>query len=100
MKKIIKDYFKRTRHHLHAGVGIIGGFLASLALSWVWIGFRNLDALDKAILFIAPAFIIGYAWERYQGIINKWDIFVSGVAICLGVYLGGLLFNWILNHLL
>ena len=92
MKNKIKNYFKRTRHHLHAGVGIIGGFLASLALSWVWIGFRNLDALDKAILFIAPAFIIGYAWERYQGIINKWDIFVSGVAICLGVYLGGLLF--------
>jgi hypothetical protein len=92
MKNKIKNYFKRTRHHLHAGVGIIGGFLASLALSWVWIGFRNLDALDKAILFIAPAFVIGYAWERYQGIINKWDIFVSGVAICLGVYLGGLLF--------
>jgi len=92
MKNKIKNYFKRTRHHLHAGVGIIGGFLASLALSWVWIGFRNLDALDKAILFICPAFVIGYAWERYQGIINKWDIFVSGVAICLGVYLGGLLF--------
>ena len=91
MKKI-KNYFKRTRHHLHAIVGIIGGFLASLALSWVWIGFRNLDSLDKAILFIAPAFVIGYAWERYQGIINKWDIFVSGFAICLGVYLGGLLF--------
>ena len=91
MKKI-KDYLKRTRHHLHAIVGIIGGFLASLALSWVWLGFRNLDALGKAVLFIAPAFIIGYAWERYQGIINKWDIFVSGVAICLGVYLGGLLF--------
>ena len=92
MKNKIKNYFKRTRHHLHAGVGIIGGFLASLALSWVWIGFRNLDALDKAILFIAPAFIIGYAWERYQGKINKWDIFVSGISICLGVYLGGLLF--------
>jgi len=92
MKKIIKDYFKRTRHHLHAGVGITAGFLASLSLSWVWLGFRNLDALGKAVLFIAPAFIIGYAWERYQGIINKWDIFVSGVAICLGVYLGGLLF--------
>ena len=92
MKKIIKDYFKRTRHHLHAIVGIIGGFLASLALSWVWLVFRNLDALDKAILFIAPAFVIGYAWERYQGIINKWDIFVSGFAIFLGVYLGGLLF--------
>jgi len=92
MKNKIKNYFKRTRHHLHAGVGIIGGFLASLALSWVWIGFRNLDALDKAILFIAPAFIIGYAWERYQGIINKWDIFVSGISICLGVFLCGLLF--------
>ena len=92
MKKIIKDYFKRTRHHLHAIVGIIGGFLASLALSWVWLGFRNLDALGKAILFLPLAFVIGYAWERYQGIINKWDIFVSGVAICLGVYLGGLLF--------
>ena len=92
MKNKIKNYFKRTRHHLHAGVGIIGGFLASLALSWVWIGFRNLDALDKAILFIAPAFIIGYAWERYQGIINKWDIFVSGISICLGVLLCGLLF--------
>jgi hypothetical protein len=91
MKKI-KDYFKRTRHHLHAIVGITGGLLASLALSWVWIGFRNLDSLDKAILFIAPAFVIGYAWERYQGIINKWDIVVSGFAICLGVYLGGLLF--------
>ena len=91
MKKF-KSYLKRTRHHLHAGVGITAGFLASLALSWVWIGFRNLDSLDKAILFIAPAFVIGYAWERYQGIINKWDIFVSGVAICLGVYLSGLLF--------
>jgi len=91
MKKF-KDYLKRTRHHLHAGVGITGGFLASLALSWVWLGFRNLEALDKAILFLPLAFVIGYAWERYQGIINKWDIFVSGVAICLGVYLGGLLF--------
>ena len=91
MKKF-KAYLKRTRHHLHAGVGIIGGFLASLALSWVWLGFRNLDALDKAILFIAPAFVIGYAWERYQGIINKWDIFVSGISICLGVFLCGLLF--------
>ena len=88
----MKNYLKRTRHHLHAIVGITGGFLASLALSWVWIGFRNLDALDKAILFLPLAFVIGYAWERYQGIINKWDIFVSGVAICLGVYLGGLLF--------
>ena len=92
MKKIIKNYFKRTRHHLHAGVGITGGFLTSLSLSWVWLGFRNLDSLDKAILFIAPAFIIGYAWERYQGIINKWDIFVSGISICLGVFLCGLLF--------
>ena len=91
MKKI-KDYFKRTRHHLHAIVGITGGFLACLALSWVWIGFRNLDSIDKAMWFLAPAFIIGYAWERYQGIINKWDIVVSGFAICLGVYLGGLLF--------
>jgi len=91
MKKF-KAYLKRTRHHLHAIVGITGGFLASLALSWVWLGFRNLEALDKAILFLPLAFVIGYAWERYQGIINKWDIFVSGVAICLGVYLGGLLF--------
>ena len=91
MKKI-KNYFKRTRHHLHAGVGITAGFLTSLALSWFWLGFRNLEALDKAILFLPLAFVIGYAWERYQGIINKWDIFVSGVAICLGVYLGGLLF--------
>ena len=91
MKKF-KSYLKRTRHHLHAGVGIIGGFLACLALSWVWLGFRNLDSLDKAILFIAPAFVIGYAWERYQGIINKWDIFVSGISICLGVFLCGLLF--------
>ena len=91
MKKI-KNYFKRTRHHLHAIVGITGGFLASLALSWVWIGFRNLEALDKAMWFLAPAFIIGLIWEWKQGKINKWDIFVSGVAICLGVYLGGLLF--------
>ena len=91
MKKF-KNYLKRTRHHLHAIVGITGGFIASLALSWVWLCFRNLDALDKAILFIAPAFIIGYAWERYQGIINKWDIFVSGISICLGVFLCGLLF--------
>ena len=88
----MKNYFKRTRHHLHAGVGITAGFVASLALSWVWIGFRNLDSIDKAMWFLAPAFIIGYAWERYQGIINKWDIVVSGFAICLGVYLGGLLF--------
>ena len=92
MKKIIKDYFKRTRHHLHAIVGITAGFITSLLLSWVWISFRNLEALDKAILFIAPAFVIGYAWERYQGIINKWDILVSGITISTGVYLGGLLF--------
>ena len=92
MKNKIKNYFKRTRHHLHAGVGIIGGFLASLALSWVWLGFKNLDALDKAMWFLAPAFVIGYAWERYQGIINKWDIFVSGISICLGVFLCGLVF--------
>ena len=91
MKKF-KNYLKRTRHHLHAIVGITGGFLASLALSWVWLGFRNLEALDKAMWFLAPAFIIGLIWEWRQGKINKWDIFVSGVAICLGVYLGGLLF--------
>ena len=97
MKNKIKDYFKRTRHHLHAGVGITGGFLASLALSWVWLGFRNLDALDKAMWFLAPAFVIGYAWERYQGKINKMDILVSGIAISTGVYLGGLLFNWLIN---
>ena len=57
MKKF-KAYLKKTRHHLHAGVGITAGFLASLSLSWVWLGFKNLDALDKAILFIAPAFVI------------------------------------------
>jgi len=91
MKKF-KAYLKRTRHHLHAIVGITGGFLASLSLSWVWLGFRNLEALDKAMWFLAPAFVIGYAWERYQGIINKWDILVSGIAISTGVYLGGLLF--------
>ena len=88
----MKNYFKRTRHHLHVIVGITAGFITSLLLSWVWLGFRNLDALDKAILFICPAFVIGYAWERYQGIINKWDIFVSGISICLGVFLCGLLF--------
>ena len=88
----MKNYLKRTRHHLHAIVGITAGFLASLSLSWVWLGFRNLDALDKAMWFLAPAFIIGLIWEWKQGKINKWDIFVSGVAICLGVYLGGLLF--------
>jgi len=88
----MKNYLKRTRHHLHAIVGITAGFITSLLLSWVWLGFRNLDALDKAILFICPAFVIGYAWERYQGIINKWDIFVSGISICLGVFLCGLLF--------
>ena len=92
MYKKFKAYLKRTRHHLHAIVGITAGFLASLALSWVWLGFRYLDSLDKAILFICPAFVIGYAWERYQGIINKWDIFVSGISISTGVYLGGLLF--------
>ena len=91
MKKF-KNYLKRTRHHLHAIVGITGGFLTSLSLSWVWLGFRNLDALDKAMWFLAPAFIIGLIWEWRQGKINKWDIFVSGFAICLGVYLGGLLF--------
>jgi hypothetical protein len=88
----MRNYFKRTRHHLHAIVGIIGGLLASLALSWVWLGFRNLDALDKAILFICPAFVIGLIWEWRQGIINKLDILVSGIAISTGVYLGGLLF--------
>ena len=91
MKKF-KNYLKRTRHHLHAGVGITAGFLASLSLSWVWLGFRSLDSLDKAMWFLAPAFVIGYAWERYQGIINKMDILVSGIAISTGVYLGGLLF--------
>ena len=88
----MKNYFKRTRHHLHAIVGITGGFLACLSLSWVWLGFRNLEALDKVMWFLAPAFIIGLIWEWRQGKINKWDIFVSGFAICLGVYLGGLLF--------
>ena len=92
MKKIIKDYFKRTRHHLHAIVGITGGFLVSLALSWVWIGFRSLDSIDKAIWSITPAFIIGLIWEWRQGKINKMDILVSGIAISTGVYLGGLLF--------
>ena len=96
MKKI-KNYLKRTRHHLHAGVGITGGFLACLALSWVWIGFRNLDAVDKAILFLPLAFIIGLIWEWRQGKINKMDILVSGIAISTGVYLGGLLFNWLIN---
>ena len=99
MKKF-KNYFKRTRHHLHAGVGITGGFLACLSLSWVWLGFRNLDSIDKAILFLPLAFIIGLIWEWRQGIINKLDILVSGIAISTGVYLGGLLFDWILNHLL
>ena len=96
MKKI-KNYFKRTRHHLHAIVGITGGFLACLSLSWFWLGFRNLEALDKAMWFLAPAFIIGLIWEWKQGKINKWDIFVSGVASCLGVYLGGIVFNWLIN---
>ena len=91
MKKI-KNYFKRTRHHLHAIIGITGGFLACLALSWVFISFRNLEALDKAMWFLAPAFIIGLIWEWKQGKINKWDILVSGIAISTGVYLGGLLF--------
>ena len=96
----MKNYFKRTRHHLHAIVGITAGFLVSLALSWVWLGFRNLEALDKAIWFLAPAFIIGLIWEWRQGKINKMDILVSGIAISTGVYLGGIVFNWILNHLL
>jgi len=91
MKKF-KNYLKRTRHHLHAGVGITGGFLACLALSWVWLGFRNLEALDKAILFLLLAFIIGLIWEWKQGKINKMDILVSGIAISTGVYFGGLLF--------
>ena len=91
MKKF-KAYLKRTRHHLHAIVGITAGFLVSLALSWVWLGFRNLDSLDKAILFLPLAFIIGLIWEWRQGIINKLDILVSGIAISTGVYLGGLLF--------
>jgi len=91
MKKF-KDYLKRTRHHLHAIVGITGGFLACLSLSWIWLGFRNLEALDKAILFLPLAFIIGLIWEWRQGKINKMDILVSGIAISTGVYLGGLLF--------
>ena len=92
MKKF-KAYLKRTRHHLHAIVGITAGFLACLSLSWVWLGFRNLEALDKAMWFLAPAFIIGLIWEWKQGKINKWDIFVSGIAISTGVYLGGIVFN-------
>jgi len=91
MKKF-KAYLKRTRHHLHAIVGITAGFLACLSLSWVWLGFRNLEALDKAILFICPAFVIGLIWEWRQGKINNLDILVSGLAISTGVYLGGLLF--------
>ena len=91
MKKF-KAYLKKTRHHLHAGVGITAGFLTSLALSWVWLGFRNLEALDKAILFLPLAFIIGLIWEWKQGKINKMDILVSGIAISTGVYFGGLLF--------
>jgi len=91
MKKF-KAYLKRTRHHLHAIVGIIGGFLACLSLSWVWLGFKNLEALDKVVWFLAPAFIIGLIWEWKQGKINKLDILVSGIAISTGVYLGGLLF--------
>jgi len=91
MKKF-KNYFKTTRHHLHAIVGITGGFLACLSLSWIWLGFRNLEALDKAILFLPLAFIIGLIWEWRQGKINKMDILVSGIAISTGVYLGGLLF--------
>jgi hypothetical protein len=92
MKNKIKNYFKRTRHHLHTIVGITAGFLTSLALSWFWLGFRNLNALDKAILFLPLAFVIGLIWEWKQGKINKWDIVVSGIAISTGVYLGGLLF--------
>jgi len=88
----MKNYFKRTRHHLHAIVGITGGFLACLSLSWVWLGFKNLEALDKVVWFLAPAFIIGLIWEWKQGKINKLDILVSGIAISTGVYLGGLLF--------
>jgi len=91
MKKF-KSYLKRTRHHLHAIVGITGGFLACLSLSWIWLGFRSLEALDKAMWFLAPAFIIGLIWEWRQGKINKLDILVSGIAISTGVYLGGLLF--------
>ena len=96
MKKF-KAYLKRTRHHLHAIVGITGGFLASLSLSWVWIVFRNLDSIDKAILFLPLAFIIGLIWEWRQGKINKMDILVSGIAISMGVYLGGLVINYFLN---
>ena len=88
----MKNYFKRTRHHLHAIVGITGGFLACLSLSWVWLGFRNLEALDKAILFLPLAFIIGLIWEWKQGKINKMDILVSGIAISTGVYFGGIVF--------
>ena len=97
MKNKIKNYFKRTRHHLHAGVGITAGFITSLLLSWVWLGFRSLEALDKAILFLPLAFIIGLIWEWRQGKINKMDILVSGVAISTGVYLGGLVFDWIIK---
>ena len=92
MYKKFKAYLKRTRHHLHAIVGITAGFLASLALSWVGLGFRIFEALDKAMWFLAPAFIIGLIWEWRQGKINKMDILVSGIAISTGVYLGGLLF--------
>ena len=67
MKNKFKDYLKRTRHHLHAIVGITGGFIASSALSWIWLGFRNLDSIDKAIWFLAPAFIIGLIWEWETG---------------------------------
>jgi hypothetical protein len=93
----MKNYLKKTRHHLHAIVGITAGLMASLSLSWVWLSFRSLDSIDKAIWSVTPAFIIGLIWEWRQGKINKWDIFVSGVAICLGVYLGGIVFNWLIN---
>jgi len=58
MKNKFKDYLKRTRHHLHAIVGITGGFLACLSLSWVWLGYfcewscNLLGSLFKRIIIL------------------------------------------------
>jgi hypothetical protein len=93
----MKKYFKKTRHHLHAIVGLIGGALANLSMSLVWVGYGNLSSLDKAMWFIFPAFLIAYLWERMQGVISKSDIIVSGLFICLGIYLSDIIYNYFIN---
>ena len=89
----MKNYFKRTRHHLHALVGLIGGCVAHLCLSLVLVDYRDLSSLDKAICFMLPAVLISCTWELFQNRISKSDIAVSTLFICLGIYFSDIIYS-------